>query len=284
MTDRIDIWMPLYVKDYLGATSRLTTEQHGAYMLLIMDYWLNGPLPDDDAMLAQIARLSPEQWGKHRPSIERLFSVHEGQWRHRRIDREIEAARDRKKQAVERGKAGAKARWEKNNAENEAGNGESIEQASDKQSSKDSSAPSPAQSSTPPQSKSKAPDSKPSSSSQKREPDRSDEAREVFSYWQQTLGHPRAKLDGKRYKAIRGRLSNGYSVSDLCKAIDGCKRSPYHMGDNEQGTVYDDIELICRDAPHVDKFLKLSEGPDLSGMSGAARRTASAAQRFVNED
>src|SRR5699024_9631718 len=48
MTNKVDIWMPLYVRDYLGATSRLTTEQHGAYMLLIMDDWLNGPPPDDE--------------------------------------------------------------------------------------------------------------------------------------------------------------------------------------------------------------------------------------------
>jgi len=149
MTNKVDIWMPLYVRDYLGATSRLTTEQHGAYMLLIMDYWLNGPPPDDDAVLASIARLSLEQWSKHRASIERLFSIHEGEWRHRRIDREIEAAQDRKKQAVERGKRGAKARWEKEKSKHGQGNGASIDGAPDKQSSKDSSSPSPSPSNKP---------------------------------------------------------------------------------------------------------------------------------------
>ena len=116
---------------------------------------------------------------------------------------------------------------------------------------------------------------KPLSSSN--EPDR------VFAYWQEVMHHPRAKLDRKRRQKIRDRLADGYSTDDLMQAIDGCKRSPHHMGDNDRATVYDDIELICRDAPHVDKFIKLSDQPDMTGMSDAARQTAQAAQRWINE-
>lgn len=285
MTDKVDIWMPLYVRDYLGATSRLTTEQHGAYMLLIMDYWLNGPPPDDDAVLASIARLSLEQWSKHRPSIERLFSIHNGEWRHRRIDREIEAARGRKKQAIERGKAGAKARWGK---ENGASNRASMDEAPHKQSSKDGSSPSPSpsQSSTPEPAPSKSKDygaDAPLSSSQKREPDRSDEIQEVFAYWQERLNHGRAKLDEKRRKKIRDRLKDGYTVADLKDAIDGITKSPHHMGENESSAIYDDIELICRDGPHVDKFIKQFEQADMTSLSSAGRQTASAAQQWLKE-
>ena len=88
-----DTWMPLYIGDYLQDTTRLSTEQHGAYLLLIMDYWTNGPLPDDDAALAQVTRLQPAAWKKTRPVIARFFSIEDGEWRHKRIDEELESAR-----------------------------------------------------------------------------------------------------------------------------------------------------------------------------------------------
>lgn len=86
------------------------------------------------------------------------------------------------------------------------------------------------------------------------------EVDEVFEYWQAQRGHDRAKLDEKRRKAIKARLKDGYTVGDLFHAVDGIARSSHHMGQNDQQAVYDDIELICRNAVNVDKFIKLA-GP-----------------------
>lgn len=83
-------------------------------------------------------------------------------------------------------------------------------------------------------------------------------AQVVFAYWQKARNHGGAKLDDKRARAIRARLKDGYTVEDLCQAIDGIAHSQHHMGMNEQRTVYDDIELICRNGPNVDKFRKLA--------------------------
>lgn len=87
-----DTWMPLYIGDYLQDTTRLSTEQHGAYLLLIMDYWTNGPLPDDDTSLAQVTRLQLTAWKKHRPALSRLFLIADGEWRHKRVEEEYAKA------------------------------------------------------------------------------------------------------------------------------------------------------------------------------------------------
>lgn len=82
-------WMPFYPADYLADTRRLTTEQHGAYLLLLMDSWSSGALPDDD-VLARVAGLDAERWAQVRQVIARYFQIADGQWVHARIERERE--------------------------------------------------------------------------------------------------------------------------------------------------------------------------------------------------
>lgn len=76
----------------------------------------------------------------------------------------------------------------------------------------------------------------------------------VFTYWQTTLNHPKAKLTKDRQAKIGSRLSEGYSIDDLKRTIDGCKASTYHMGDNEQGKIFDSIELLFRNGDKVESF------------------------------
>lgn len=104
-------WMPFYVGDYLGDTQRLTTEQHGAYLLLILDYWRNGPAPDDDAVLQQICKLAPASWKRHRAALARLFQVEAGEWRHKRIDRELGRASENVDRRTKGARDGADAKW-----------------------------------------------------------------------------------------------------------------------------------------------------------------------------
>lgn len=106
-----DAWMPLFIGDYKKDTGRLTRDQHGGYMLLIMEYWNTGPLQDDDQELAAIALADAKAWKALRPKLERFFIIADGVWRHKRIDAELSRWSERKVKFIERAKAAAAARW-----------------------------------------------------------------------------------------------------------------------------------------------------------------------------
>ena len=106
-------WMPFYPADYLADTRRLTTEQHGAYLLLLMDSWSSGALPDDDDVLARVAGLDAERWAQVRPVIAGYFQIADGQWVHARIEREREHAQAHAQASSERAKKAAASRWGK---------------------------------------------------------------------------------------------------------------------------------------------------------------------------
>lgn len=101
--------MPLHIGDYLADTGHLGTAQHGAYLLLIMHYWRNGGVPDNDRQLASIARLPLRIWQDIRPVIEAFFQPG---WKHKRIDDELRRAELSYERRANAGKRGGKAKAE----------------------------------------------------------------------------------------------------------------------------------------------------------------------------
>lgn len=102
-------YMQLYVADYLADTMHLTTEEHGAYLLLIFNYWQTGkPIPV--SRLARIARLSNERWTDVERSLNEFFNERSGEWVHDRIERDLEAVHATQNQRSAAGKASAEAR------------------------------------------------------------------------------------------------------------------------------------------------------------------------------
>jgi uncharacterized protein YdaU (DUF1376 family) len=91
---KTDTWMPLYIGDYLADTMRLTIDQHGAYLLLLMEYWRQGPLPDDDAQLACIVKVDRKRWDRElKQAIRRFFTVEgDGLLHQKRLDTERQKA------------------------------------------------------------------------------------------------------------------------------------------------------------------------------------------------
>jgi uncharacterized protein YdaU (DUF1376 family) len=104
-------YMPLFVAAYLTDTAHLSAAEHGAYLMLIMNYWQRGkPLPADDRKLARIARMSDEEWAAAKLTIEEFFHLDEEGWRHRRIDREIMVAQQKSAKAKASARASVTAR------------------------------------------------------------------------------------------------------------------------------------------------------------------------------
>jgi hypothetical protein len=90
---------------------------------------------------------------------------------------------------------------------------------------------------------------------------KSADSQRVFDHYRTRLGHPKAKLDAKRARLISVRLRD-FTADELCRAIDGCAKSDWHMGRHPKtgGQRYDAIELILRDAAHVERFLSIDSG------------------------
>lgn len=96
-------WMPLWIADYLQDTTHLSTQEHGAYLLLIMHYWANGSLPADDVRLARIVRMSERDWAKIKDTIAEYF---EPGWKHLRIELELVESDEKYEKRASAGKRG----------------------------------------------------------------------------------------------------------------------------------------------------------------------------------
>lgn len=102
-------YMQLYIADYLADTMHLSTEEHGAYLLLMFNYWQTGkPIPK--TRLAKIARLSNDRWISVESSLNEFFSDNGTEWVHERIERDLTAVMATQKQRSAAGKASAEKR------------------------------------------------------------------------------------------------------------------------------------------------------------------------------
>lgn len=99
-------------------------------------------------------------------------------------------------------------------------------------------------------------------------------AQRVFDYWRVATKHDGAKLTDKRRRLIDARLKDGYSEEQLCAAVDGCKASAFHQGENERAAVFDDIELICRTGEKLESFINHGQRKPSARLSLAGERTA----------
>ncbi|MCV0420094.1 MAG: DUF1376 domain-containing protein [Microbacterium sp.] len=102
-------YMQLYVSDYLADTAHLTTEEHGAYLLLLFNYWQTGKSLRKDR-LAFVARTSNERWISVEETLKEFFHDDGKNWVHFRVEADLAAVNAKSKTNSDAGKASARAR------------------------------------------------------------------------------------------------------------------------------------------------------------------------------
>lgn len=103
--------MPFWTDAYLADTIHLTTEQHGAYLLLLFQAWRSHDcsLADDDDMLALQAKLSASKWRQIKPAVMAFWTLDKRRkrWVQKRLKIEREKATVKKAKARD----SAASRW-----------------------------------------------------------------------------------------------------------------------------------------------------------------------------
>lgn len=121
-----DVFMPLMIGDFLRDTMRLDTEQQGMYLLLLIEYWTHGPLPDDARILQKICKISGHIFSKKFPDIRQIFLEKDGALHHPDMDEAKARAIALHESLSVAGKKGVEARRSKGlsraNSQTEAGN------------------------------------------------------------------------------------------------------------------------------------------------------------------
>jgi uncharacterized protein YdaU (DUF1376 family) len=103
--------MQLYVADYLADTAHLKAIEHGAYLLLIMNYWQTGkPLNNSNERLTNVARMSKEEWSASKETLQEFFKVDGDTWTHLRIEADLFEVNSKATKASDAGKKSAEAR------------------------------------------------------------------------------------------------------------------------------------------------------------------------------
>jgi len=255
-----------HIGDYAAATRHLSILEHGVYCLLLdMYYTTEGPLPASaKEVCRKLGVRSKDETAAVESVLRDFFTPTDDGWRQARCDAEIAAYKAKEDKNKANGTRGG--RPKKITQSVSDGNPKITQSVSGNQ-----------------KSGTLTTNQEPKNTKVETNVPPSGETDELFAYWQRAMAHPQAKLDAKRERNIKARLKDCYTVEQLCKAVDGCKLSPHHMGQNDTRTVYDDIELICRDGPRVDKFIALVERGGGMAMSPGLRQQVDVLQTWLEK-
>ncbi|MDQ3573664.1 MAG: hypothetical protein M3404_01885 [Actinomycetota bacterium] len=102
---------------------------------------------------------------------------------------------------------------------------------------------------------------------------------ELFEHWRRAAGkNAQTVLDAKRRKRLAWALS-AFPFADVADALVGWQKSPFHCGENDRGTTFNDITLLLRDAEHLERFRDLQRGVQVATNG---RRSTNVERSFRN--
>lgn len=247
-------YYPHHIGDYRRDTAHLSLLEHGVYRQLIDWYYLDeSPIPaETQQVMRRLSAKTQEEQNAVICVLNDFFEKTETGFRHERCENELEFYKNRGSTSRQNGKLGGRPKKITNKNKDiqptetqqvilgnpyitqEKGNQEPITNNQE------------------PITKNKK-SKKPLSTSV--------DVEEVFEYWKMIMNSPTAKLDAKRITLITNSLKLGYSTSDLRSAIDGCRKTPHNMGDNDRQTKYNGLGLILRSAEYIDRFMSTNIQP-----------------------
>lgn len=276
-------FMQLYVADYLGDTRHLTTEQHGAYLLLLMAMWrAGGKLPADDEKLARIAGLALARWKRTCGDVMAFFTLVNGEITQKRLAAEIKKSQEKSQKRAEAGRLGGQAKSLKNNDEAEANATVLPQHSSDTRSHiEEPSVPSSSSFHSDDPSSARGRDVAPKLELlPPAEPfgDVIAEALAAYNVAAKAVGWPVAQvLNGRRRSALKARLADCGGFEGWQAAMAKAVGSPFLCGENDRGWL-PDLDFFLQ----AKSFIKLMEGGydrragNFSGGSGSHSRPSAA--------
>ncbi|KKM74489.1 hypothetical protein LCGC14_1399850 [marine sediment metagenome] len=237
----------------------------GMYIRSICFQWAHGSVPNDPRKIQQITGVTPQEFNEHWSEVtEKLVLNKDGHWINQRAQVEMEKKLGIVEKRVIAGQKGGLAKAKaaalaKGVAKGVAKTWQMEEGRRKKEEGR----------------------GKGEDGSRKTEEDRPANIRAVFEHYRtyHLKLNPDPSSTSKEWQLIRERLKDGYTVDDLKAAIDGCHRSSYHCGENPRGMKYQSLELIVRDAKHVQEFLEVPEKQAV--LSEKERRGQRAGENFL---
>jgi uncharacterized protein YdaU (DUF1376 family) len=106
--DKVDVYLPLYVRDFLTATIGWSAEERGHYLTLLMIQWDRGGLPSD---LASLERISPGVTSSWSVLADKFPQDADGQRRNAKLEEHRRRCVEIKQRRSQAGKSAANERW-----------------------------------------------------------------------------------------------------------------------------------------------------------------------------